>query len=287
MIVPNEKAFYDTARLTLFGGRLTPLQVERVGILLRELVNTPAMTVKMGAYILATAHHETDRFVAMEEYASGAAYEGRASLGNTEPGDGKRFKGRGYPGLTGRKNYEWASNVTGRDLIADPSLASDPLISARLIVDGMLTGAFTGVGLGRFINSEKTDYVNARKTVNGLDRAEIIADIAERYEVALRAGLEVPAAEVSETPRRLEPMPPSDHPFAVPAKRAPRFAQSVACGSSITVIWTAIAATGWLPPALAEPEVTIAIGGVLSSLASAFGLCNFFRPVPATDKKEA
>lgn len=287
MIIPNEKAFYDTARLTLFGGRLTPLQVERVGILLRELVNTPAMAVKMGAYILATAHHETDRFVAMEEYASGAAYEGRASLENREPGDGTRFKGRGYPGLTGRKNYEWASNVTGRDLIADPSLASDPLISARLIIDGMLTGAFTGVGLGRFINSEKTDYVNARKTVNGLDRAEIIADIAERYEVALRAGLEVPTSEISEAPRRLEPMPPSDGPFAVPAKCAPRFAQSVACGSSITVIWTAIAATGWLPPALAEPEVTVVIGGVLSSLASAFGLCNFFRPVPATDKQGA
>lgn len=280
MIIPNEKAFYDTARLTLFGGNLTPIQVERIGILLSELVGTPTVTMKMGAYVLATAHHETDRFVSMEEYSSGAAYEARVSLGNRESGDGKRFKGRGYVGLTGRKNYEWASNVTGRDLIANPTLASDPHISARVIVDGMLAGAFTGVGLARFINSTKTDYVNARKVVNGLDRAEIIADIAERYEVALRVGLKVSASEASEVSRQLGSMPVSDHPFAVPARCAPRFAQSVACGSSITVLWTAIASTGWLHPALAEPEVTIAIGGILSSLASAFGLCNFFRPIP-------
>lgn len=280
MIIPNEKAFFDAARLTLFSGKLSQVQVDRISILLSECSNTPGLLVTQAAYMFATAHHETDGFIAMEEYASGEAYEGREDLGNVNPGDGRRYKGRGFPHLTGRKNYEWGSRVTGRDLVADPSSAADPLISARLLVDGMLSGAFTGVGLGRFINADKCDFFNARKVHNGLDKAEMIADRAERYLVALRAGLEVPRGAAPPVPRSLEPMPESDSRVAVPAKRMPRFAQSVACGSSITVIWTAIAATGWLPPALAEPEVTVAIGGILSSLASAFGLCNFFRPVP-------
>lgn len=280
MIIPNEKAFYDTARLTLFSGKLSQVQVDRLATLLQEVVETPGVLVQQGAYMFATAHHETDGFIAMEEYASGEAYEGRQDLGNTEKGDGRRFKGRGFPHLTGRRNYEWASRVTGQDMIADPSLASDARLSARLLVDGMLSGSFTGIGLGRFINADKCDFINARKVHNGLDKAEMIADRAERYLVALRAGLEVPKDDIKAIPHRLQPMPASDSATSVPARRAPRFAQSVACGSSITVIWTAIAATGWLPPALAEPEVTVAIGGVLSSLASAFGLCNFFRPVP-------
>lgn len=277
MKLQNEKAFYDTARLTLFGGKLSQVQFSRLSVLLETAASYDDVTPARLAYILATAHWETDRFNAMEEYASGAAYEGRSDLGNVHSGDGVRFKGRGFPHLTGRRNYEWGSVTSGYDLVADPSLASDPSVSARLLVIGQMTGHFTGVGLGKFINDHRADFINARKVHNGLDRAETVADIAERYLVAIRAGMEVDAAQLSGPSISRRPMPESDYPFAVPAKCKPRFAQSVACGSSITVIWTAIAATGWLAPALAEPEVTVAIGGVLSSLASAFGLCNFFR----------
>lgn len=286
MLLPNEKAFYDTARLTLFAGKISTVQFSRLQILLKELLATPGILIPQAGYILATAHWETDRFNAMEEYASGAAYEGRADLGNTQKGDGVRFKGRGFPGLTGRRNYEWGTRVSGQDLLSNPSLASDPEVSARLIIDGMLTGHFTGKGLGYYIHDDKADLFNARRTVNGLDRAEQIQDIAERYIVALRAGLEVKHDEPVPITSPKRRMPQTDSPLGVPARRVPRFAQSVACGSSITVIWTAIAATGWLPPSLAEPEVTVAIGGVLSSLASAFGLCNFFRPVISTTKQE-
>lgn len=279
MLIPNDKAFYDTARLTLFGGRITETQFSRLDILIGEALRAPGITAEILAYILATAHWETDRFIAMEEYASGVAYEGREDLGNREPGDGKRFKGRGFPHLTGRKNYEWGSLTSGVDLIAAPERASDPEISAVLIVTGMLTGAFTGVGLGKFIRDGKVDFINARKVHNGLDRAETIADIAERYLVAIKAGLTNPAPSKNPVPFSRRPRPESNSPLTVPARRVPRFAQAVACGSSITVVWTAIASTGWLPPALAQPEVTVAISGILSSLASAIGLCNFFRPV--------
>lgn len=64
-------------------------------------VNTPLRT----AHFLAQVGHESMSFVYTEEIASGIAYEGRKDLGNTEKGDGIRFKGRGLIQLTGRKNY--------------------------------------------------------------------------------------------------------------------------------------------------------------------------------------
>lgn len=280
MNLPNEKAFYDVARLTLFSGKIVTVQFNRLQTLMTEALAAPGMTAEMLAYILATAHWETDLFTSMEEYASGEAYEGRADLGNTETGDGRRFKGRGYVMTTGRKNYAWASQVSGVDLLADPARAADPEIAARLIVDGMLTGAFTGKGLGFYINGNKADFVGARAVVNGVDRAETIASIAERYLVAIRAGLENAPATPSEKSKSLEPMPETASRAGVPARRKPRFAQAVACGTSITVVWTAVAASGALPAAFATPEVTNAVAGVLSALASAFGLCNFFRPIP-------
>lgn len=57
------------------------------------------------AHLLGQVAHESDGFRTAEEYASGKAYEGRADLGNTQPGDGVRFKGRGLIQITGRANY--------------------------------------------------------------------------------------------------------------------------------------------------------------------------------------
>jgi len=85
--------------------------------------------------ILATVKTEVPNFAPIEEYASGAAYEGRSDLGNTQAGDGVRFKGRGFIQLTGRANYEEYGRKLGVDLVGNPSLALDPKISAKILVE--------------------------------------------------------------------------------------------------------------------------------------------------------
>lgn len=82
------------------------------------------------ASFMAQVAHESDSFNTAKEYASGAAYEGRKDLGNTQTGDGKRYKGRGYIQLTGRSNYDKAGKALGLDLVGNPSLAEDPKVAA-------------------------------------------------------------------------------------------------------------------------------------------------------------
>jgi putative chitinase len=64
----------------------------------------------------------------MEEIASGAAYEGRKDLGNTQPGDGKRYKGRGPIQLTGRLNYRNSGRTLGFDFENHPELVAIPSV---------------------------------------------------------------------------------------------------------------------------------------------------------------
>jgi len=90
-------------------------------------INTP----KRQAAFVAQLAHESGEFRYMEEIASGAAYEGRRDLGNTQPGDGMRFKGRGPIQLTGRSNYAAAGRALGLDLINNPRQAATPEVGFR------------------------------------------------------------------------------------------------------------------------------------------------------------
>lgn len=80
---------------------------------------------------LAQVAHESGGFHYLRELASGEAYEGNAHLGNTEPGDGPRFKGRGLIQITGRKNYALAAEALGLPLLEQPELLEEPLQACR------------------------------------------------------------------------------------------------------------------------------------------------------------
>ncbi|HEX5744825.1 MAG TPA: glycoside hydrolase family 19 protein [Archangium sp.] len=80
------------------------------------------------AAFLAQTAFESDGFNAFEEYASGKAYEGRQDLGNTQPGDGMRYKGRGPIQLTGRANYRAAGTKLKLDLEGNPAQVATPAV---------------------------------------------------------------------------------------------------------------------------------------------------------------
>lgn len=74
---------------------------------------------------LAQVGHESAQLRYTEELASGVAYEGRKDLGNTEPGDGTRYKGRGLIQLTGRSNYALCGLGLDLDLLNNPAKLSE------------------------------------------------------------------------------------------------------------------------------------------------------------------
>lgn len=111
---------------------------------------------------IATIGTEVPMFAPVEEHASGGAYEGRKSLGNTEPGDGPRFKGRGFIQLTGRANYTHFGEKLGVDLVAQPERALDPYLGAKILAlyfkeRKVIDAARNG------------DWSKARRLVNGGD----------------------------------------------------------------------------------------------------------------------
>lgn len=158
------------------------------------------------AYILATAWHETGKYRWMREIwgptAAQKRYEGRKDLGNVVAGDGKKFMGRGFVQITGRRNYtDWGKRL-GLDLIKEPQLAEKPEIAARILVEGMMLGTFTGKRLENYVHLRKSDFVEARRVVNGTDKAALIAGYAKDFDAALlKAGYGVgPSSSQPQTP---------------------------------------------------------------------------------------
>ena len=103
------------------------------------------------ALIMGQLSHESGGFKSLTEHASGQKYEGSKILGNTQRGDGPRFKGRGIVQLTGRWNYTDMSKKIGVDLVSNPKLAAHPKYAA-LIADQFLLskGAYKLANAGDF-----------------------------------------------------------------------------------------------------------------------------------------
>ena len=79
------------------------------------------------------------------------------------------------------------SAVVGEDLVADPEKALEPAIAAEILFYGMEHGSFTGHWLGAYFTSLKTDWVGARRIINGTDCAAQIAAYGQDFCSALKA----------------------------------------------------------------------------------------------------
>ena len=117
------------------------------------------------------------------------------------------FYGRGYVQLTWWSNYASSGIVIGKglDLLLDPDLVKQPEVAYRLMSHGMRTGKgfANGHKLSDYFDAKKTDYVSARRMVNGTDHAEDIAAIAVKFEGVLRKASKaatVPAAAAAALP---------------------------------------------------------------------------------------
>lgn len=184
-----DAAFFNAVRASLFGGRLTQPQVDALEAIAVAWARYGDGDDAKLAYILATAFHETGRFRYLREVwgptTAQKGYEGRADLGNALKGDGKRFMGRGLVQITGRRNYaDWAKRL-GVDLVAHPELAERLDYAARILVEGTMLGTFTGRKLSDYIKPGSANFVDARRTVNGTDKADLIAGYARRLFAAL------------------------------------------------------------------------------------------------------
>ena len=193
----SNKPFFDLIR-PHFGGELTQSQVDGINATIAGFALYGDANINNLAYALATEKHETaDTMQPIVERGARAyfdKYEGRADLGNTQKGDGYKFRGRGKVQITGRRNYEFWGKRLGIDLVGHPELALDEDVAVRLLIEGSMLGAYTGKKLPDYIDGLDEDdaedlreFIAARRVINGTDKAELIAKSALVFERALRA----------------------------------------------------------------------------------------------------
>lgn len=183
-------------------GKLTPGVIAGLELIGRNMESDPQLkNLRWAAYMLATVKHECDNTWQpilekgprsyFDQYETGTA-KGRR-LGNTETGDGYRYRGRGYVQITGRANYIKMTQVLGlgpdADLGRDPEQAVRPAIAYQIMSVGMRKGLFTGKKLSDFIGPSGCDYLNARRIINGVDQAPKIAGYATTIETILRRAI--------------------------------------------------------------------------------------------------
>lgn len=173
----NKTSFYSGIRKSLFGGKLKQEQVYGIESILNEWQRRDLCDKRRLAYMLATTYHETaGTMQPIEEYGKG---KGRV-YGKPDPITGHTYYGRGFVQLTWKQNYKTMGDLLGIDLVNKPDLALKPDIATQILFEGMLQaksykGDFTGKCLEDYFNDKKDDPVNARRIINGTDKANLIA----------------------------------------------------------------------------------------------------------------
>lgn len=196
----NRKKFYDCIREELFNGRLSQLQVDGIEAILNKWEKSGYTDIRWLAYMLGTTYHETNKVMyPIEEYGKGRGKR----YGTKTRYDGQKYfypdklyYGRGQIQLTHYENYLLMGKLLNLPLLEQPELALVPEISADIMFEGMTRGIsnrgdFTGVSLEKFFNDNTEDWINARKVINGLDKAEVIASYSKRFLKCLQHGISI------------------------------------------------------------------------------------------------
>lgn len=144
--------------------------------LIEEVCRWERLSCPQTAYVLATAFHESRLGLWMVDFAN---------RGDGDPIDDDRFRGRGFARLRGRAAYgAWAEHLD-LPLLEQPELAARPEIAARILVEGMMLGRFTGYSLRDYIDDEHVDYAGARRVMAPADRPVRVAGYARSFEARL------------------------------------------------------------------------------------------------------
>ena len=176
-------------------GSLSQEAVDNINLIV-ETCEKYNLTYPQTAYLLATTYHETGGTMKPIKEYGGWKYlskydTGRLAkaLGNTPQadGDGQKYAGKGYAMITGYYNYKFAGEQLGIDLINNPDLALQPKYAAEILVKGSKEGWFTSKKLSDHINDKSKNYYQARRVINSLDKAQLIASYAVVFEKALRS----------------------------------------------------------------------------------------------------
>lgn len=173
----DRKTFFSGIRQQPFAGALTTDQVNGTSAILDEWERRELTDLRHLAYILATTKHETAHTM-----------QPITELGSQRYLKSKPYYpwiGRGFVQLTWQKNYvKFQAPVLKLfevDIVADPDGALELEPAAFILFEGMLSGAFTGKKLSDYFNDTKTDWLNARRIINGTDKAADIASIGKAF----------------------------------------------------------------------------------------------------------
>lgn len=216
----NRATFFNSVRKSVFNGSLSQSQVTGLEAILDASEKFGVTDIRMIAYAMATPMIETggtyepiseslnysvealrSKFGNRISAADAARYGrtamqkanqeaianiiyggawGKENLGNTQPGDGWKYKGRSLVQLTGRRNY------AKFDLEDNPDDALKIETAAEIMVEGMRDGLFTGKKFSDYFGTN-AQWVQARRMVNGLDKAQEIANYAMKFHTALQS----------------------------------------------------------------------------------------------------
>lgn len=196
----NQASFFNSIRANIFGGHLSQTQVDGINALLDAWANHGGTDLRALAYVLGTVYHEAGSgFKPVREGFAKSTDEAiqhvtalfdahKIKTNYALPADnGQSYFGRGFVQITWKGNYEAFQTILKIPLVANPDLALQTQVSAEIAIIGMMRGVFTGKKLTDYFNDHEADYVNARRIINGMDQASLIANYAQNFYTALTA----------------------------------------------------------------------------------------------------